>query len=102
MASMRTLPSDVQAYSRTPEYTELTVPKGLLKDHRTKPGVWGRIVVEAGSLHYHMGETGEEIELSPQLDGVVEPEAVHHVSPHGRVRFWVEFLKQVSSPVGQK
>lgn len=35
-------------YKRTPTFDEHTIPAGLRRDHRTRAGVWGRIVVEAG------------------------------------------------------
>jgi tellurite resistance-related uncharacterized protein len=38
---MKALPKTVVAYKKTPEFTELTLPAGLLKDHQTKEGVWG-------------------------------------------------------------
>lgn len=90
---MKTLPPDVQAYFRTPEFNEATIPAGLLRQHTTKAGVWGRIVIEEGSLLYRIAESGEEVVLSPERHGVVEPEAPHEVAPQGKVRFWVEFLK---------
>jgi len=47
---MKLLPDNVSPYKKTPEFTELAVPKGLLKDHRTKEGVWGKIVILEGNL----------------------------------------------------
>src|SRR4051812_38643256 len=43
---MASLPEHVQVYKQTPTFTEDNVPSGLLADHRTKAGVWARIVVE--------------------------------------------------------
>ena len=40
-----TLPAEVQAYRRTPEFTEATVPPALLKAHTTKDGTWALIHV---------------------------------------------------------
>lgn len=91
---MKTLPEGLTAYSRTPEFTETRIPRGLLREHSTKAGVWGRIVIESGALTYRIIESGEVVELSPRLHGVVEPEVLHEVSPRGKVRFWVEFLKK--------
>ena len=48
------LPDSVQHYRSTPIFDESTVPKGLLRDHETKVGVWGRIRVLEGALHYHV------------------------------------------------
>ena len=92
---MKSLPAEVRAYQRTSEFSETTVPAGLTRRHTTKPGVWGRIVVLEGSLRYRILEPEvEEHVLSPECDGVVEPEVAHEVEPLGRVRFLVEFLRE--------
>jgi tellurite resistance-related uncharacterized protein len=89
---MKTLPSDVNAYKQTPVFTEQTIPNGILNQHQTKPGVWGKIVVLKGKLQYTILEPEHElIELSPDKFGVVEPTMLHHVTPLGSVEFYVEF-----------
>ena len=46
-------PSDARAYKRTATPApEASLPAGLLRDHRTKPGVWAGIVVDAGQLAF--------------------------------------------------
>jgi tellurite resistance-related uncharacterized protein len=94
---MKQLPPDVVPYHRTAEFTESTVPRGLLRRHTTKPGVWGRICVLEGSLRYRILEPVQEEQLlSAERYGVVEPEVHHEVEPVGRVRFYVEFLRAPS------
>jgi tellurite resistance-related uncharacterized protein len=89
---MKQLPQDVAPYKRTPEFTELTVPDGLLHEHQTKESVWGKIVVLEGQLQYTINEPEKEvIILDPNLPGVVEPTVRHEVKPLGKVRFYVEF-----------
>jgi tellurite resistance-related uncharacterized protein len=89
---MKFLPTSILAYKRTPEFTERTVPAGLLRSHQTKDGVWGKIVVLEGSLLYRILEPAvEEILLSPDRHGVVEPTVRHEVVPSSGVRFFVEF-----------
>ncbi len=91
---MKPLPPDVVAYKRTPDFTQHTVPAGLLRAHTTKAGVWGRIVVVSGALHYRiLGDAPEECVLVPGHDGIVEPQVPHEVAPVGDVQFHVEFLK---------
>jgi len=91
---MNLLPDNVSPYKRTPEFTELTVPKGLLKDHQTKEGVWGKIVILEGNLEYTILEPEiEVIELSKIKHGVVEPKILHHIKPLGKVSFYVEFYR---------
>jgi tellurite resistance-related uncharacterized protein len=89
---MASLPDGLATYKRTPSFSESTVPAGLLADHRTKPQVWARIIVEDGKLEYTC-DRGTFV-LRPGIDGVVEPERSHHVRPLGPVRFHVEFLGQ--------
>jgi tellurite resistance-related uncharacterized protein len=91
---MKRLPADVAPYQRTREFTESTVPDGLLHRHTTKAGTWARIQVLEGSLRYRILEpTVEEHVLSPDTLGIVEPEVPHEVEPLGAVRFFVEFLR---------
>lgn len=91
---MKQLPLTVSAYKKTPEFTEKNIPKGLLNDHNTKEGVWGKIVILEGKLEYTIQEPEVEvIELSPDMFGVVEPTIKHYVKPLGLVRFFVEFYR---------
>ncbi|MGZ3275975.1 MAG: DUF1971 domain-containing protein [Caulobacteraceae bacterium] len=89
------LPANVRPYRRTPEFTEATVPAGLLRAHDTKPGVWGLIHVLQGCLAYRVTDPREpasETILTPEGEsGVVEPAVLHEVEPLGPVRFYVEF-----------
>ena len=91
---MKLLPDNVTAYKKTPEFDETNVPKGSLKPHQTKDGVWGKIVVLEGQLKYTITEPEEEVMiLSDVLPGVVEPTVLHEVEPLGKVRFYVEFYR---------
>lgn len=87
------IPEGLSAYNRTPVFTEQTVPKALLADHNTKTGVWGLIQVESGKLRYTIPGRKLEQELTPGAPGVVKPEELHHVTPLGPVRFFVEFWR---------
>ncbi len=90
-------PDDVVAYRRTPEFDATTTPAGLLGEHNTKAGVWGRIQVIEGALLYRVTDPRREASerlLTPESrPGVVEPQIKHHVALTGPVRFYVEFLK---------
>ncbi|MCZ6832042.1 MAG: DUF1971 domain-containing protein [Gammaproteobacteria bacterium] len=91
---MKDLPAEVTSYKRTPEFTNETVPKGLVRAHQTKAGTWGKIVVLEGQLRYRILEPEhEEVDLSPEKHGVVEPTVLHEVEPLGKVRFYVEFYR---------
>ena len=91
---MKQLPPGLTSYKRTPEFSEATIPAGLLREHKTRAGVWGRIHVTSGSLRYRILEpTLEEHILDEATFGIVEPDVLHEVEAIGRVRFFVEFLR---------
>lgn len=75
------LPSDVQAYKRTPTFTEQTVPEALLNEHFTKAGTWGLLVVEHGKLQYVVTEPGFKKEhfVESGATAVITPEHKHYV-----------------------
>jgi tellurite methyltransferase len=87
------LPAHLVIYKQTPEFTEATIPAGLMRDHTTRAGVWGRIVVLAGSLRYRVESLAVDQLLGPGTPGIVAPEVPHSVAPEGPVRFFVEFLR---------
>lgn len=92
------LPAGLEAYKRTPTFTQSTVPTGLLADHATKDGIWGRIHVEQGALRYVVTDSrrkrSEHVLTPHDRPGVIEPTILHHVEPLGPVRFHVEFLRR--------
>jgi tellurite resistance-related uncharacterized protein len=91
------LPADAVAYKRTPDFTETTIPDALRREHTTKRGVWGRIVVDDGRVRYIVDVPALDVVLERNLPGVVVPEVRHRVEPLGPVRFHVEFLRSPSS-----
>ncbi|MEO7410774.1 MAG: DUF1971 domain-containing protein, partial [Sphingomicrobium sp.] len=44
----------ISPYKSTPVFDEKTLPAGLRKEHRTKPGVWGVIRMLEGRLRYRV------------------------------------------------
>ena len=91
---MKALPEGISRYGGTPEFSEGAIPANLLRAHRTKAGTWAKIVVLEGRLRYRILEPEpEEIELSPERPGIVEPEVLHEVEARGRVRFRVDFYR---------
>ena len=91
---MKKLPPEVVHYKTTPEFSQDSVPAGLLRNHTTAAGVWGRIVVHEGSLRYVIEAPAlEEHLLVPGSAGIVEPQVAHHVALAGPVCFCVEFYR---------
>ena len=86
------LPFGCKAYRSTPVFTEATVPPGLLRSHRTAPGIWGLIHMLESRLLYRVLDPPSERVLDPKsAPGLVEPGVAHEVAPLGLVQFQVEF-----------
>lgn len=92
------LPEHFVAYKRTPEFDGQSMPKGLLKTHATKRGVWGRLTVLQGQLLYcsHAPLDGRHVVAAP-AHAIIVPELEHHLEILGPVRVYLEFL---SAPRG--
>jgi len=91
---VKSLPSNLEKYKCTPQFDETSVPPGLLKAHQTKEGTWGKIVIVSGKLSYRILEPEfEQLVLSPDSFGVVEPTILHEVAPIGKVTSYVEFYR---------
>ena len=91
---MKSLPKGVSSYAKSPTFTESSIPVSLQKSHKTKADNWARIVVLEGRLLYRiLTPEIEEIELSPDMSGIVEPEVPHAVEAIGSVRFYLEFYR---------
>lgn len=86
------LPVSVVKYSESPLFDQDTVPDALLRDHNTKAGVWGRIVVTEGALTYLREGRPAQI-VSPDKPALIYPEEPHSVQPKGAVKFKVEFYR---------
>ncbi len=92
---VKELPENVMPYKRTPEFTEQTVPQGLLTRHKTRTATWGEIVVLEGSLTYRILLPEEKAyRLVPGHSGIIEPTVLHEVDPDGEVRFYIQFYRE--------
>eukprot|EP00808_Paulinella_micropora_P018396 g32540.t1 len=88
------LPYGVVNYKTTSSFTYNTVPTGLLADHNTGKGIWGRIVVEKGKLQYTLQESGKSYVLQPGLSGIAQPQEKHAVKLLDEtIVFHVEFFR---------
>ena len=82
-------------YRSTPVFDENTVPAGLRREHRTKPGVWGIIRVIEGRLRYQVLDPASEVVLEPGRPGLVLPNVPHLIEPLGPMRMQVEFYNEL-------
>lgn len=86
------MPEAAREYKRTASFDEKTLPSALGTAHRTKPGTWGRIVVEAGEVEYHV--RGRVHVLAPGAPGLIEPERLHRLAVRGPFLLHVEFWRE--------
>jgi tellurite resistance-related uncharacterized protein len=86
-------PKTLSAYKKTPNFTEVTVPKAFLQAHATKEGVWARLHVLEGCLTFFDDVTGAQSLLPPGIHSCIFPSRKHHIAPEGQVRFFVEFCR---------
>lgn len=84
----------LEEYKRTPEFDADSIPQGLRHDHRTKAGIWGRIVLLDGSLRYCLDDgSGRSWYLAPEREAWIPPDVPHHVEAVGPVRFYISFWR---------
>jgi tellurite resistance-related uncharacterized protein len=81
-------------YKRTSVFDENTLPAGLRREHRTKPGVWGVIRVLDGRVRYQVIDPASEVILEAGRPGLIRPDEPHLVEPLGPVRMQIEFYNQ--------
>lgn len=94
LTAMKTLPATVTHYKSTAVFTEDTVPAAIQRGHTTAGDVWARIRILEGCLLYRITDPRvppEEVLLTPELPGVVEPRIEHEVQVIGPVRFQLDF-----------
>jgi tellurite resistance-related uncharacterized protein len=86
------LPKDVEVYKRTATFTAASAPAAIQRDHKTRAGVWGCLVVEEGALTFQFaGEEAMRVGAGERV--AIPPEKAHAVTPDDDARFHVEFLR---------
>lgn len=94
---MKSLPTNLTFYKRTPGFDQDNIPSDILGRHTTPEGIWGKIKVTEGSLTYRILEPDlEEHVLQINQDGVVSPQAAHQVEINGPVKFHIELYRQAA------
>ncbi|EJN05976.1 DUF1971 domain-containing protein [Phyllobacterium sp. YR531] len=79
-------------YRSTPLFDADTLPDALLREHRTKSGVWGVIRVLEGTVRYHvLDEAKLSLILTSRNPGIIHPEQPHRVEPIGMMKMRIEF-----------
>jgi tellurite resistance-related uncharacterized protein len=86
------LPAGLVLQRTTPTFDETSTPKGLRAAHAVAEGVWGRLVVTAGSLGFVFEDTPDNVRTVDAGDHqLIPPARLHHVVIDGPVQFAVEF-----------
>ena len=74
------MPEGLLFVRSSPEWTEQTVPQGLLRTHRLGHGTWGRILVQTGTLRFIMStEPPIDVVLGPGSSHAIPPDVEHEV-----------------------
>jgi len=92
------LPPRVEHTRTTPEFTEETVPAGLLSAHEVAADNWAVVRVLDGALRFVWEGPAAALparRMGPHATQVIPPSRPHRVEPEGRVRFRVEFHHEV-------
>lgn len=85
----------------TPVFDNDTVPVGLLNAHQIAKGVWGRLIVTAGSVRF-VFEDEPDSAVTVGAGGAVSipPGRLHHVELDGPTAFAVEFHRRPTESDG--
>ncbi len=90
--SLNQLPDGLTLQRTTPTFDEISTPKGLRAAHAVADGVWGLLVVEAGSIGFVFEDTPDDVRtVGPGEQQLIPPTRLHHVVIDGPVLFAVEF-----------
>ncbi|WP_088287877.1 DUF1971 domain-containing protein [Kineosporia sp. A_224] len=88
------LPDGAEHVRTTPDFDARTVPAGLLRAHRVADGVWGRLVVRAGTVVFRFeDEPDTPVTVTAGGHVVIPPGRLHHVEPDDGAGFAVEFYR---------
>lgn len=79
--------------------TEQTILPGILKNHETREGRYGFLVVESGALQFVWEQEGLVLDADPGHAIVIFPEKLHHVKITGKVQFYIEFYERPRASV---
>ena len=73
-----------------------SLPRGLLAEHRLKPGSWGRVTMLAGAIGFAWDDdaTLDRIMLTVGDVLMVPPQRPHHLELCGPFELQIEFLRE--------
>jgi hemoglobin len=92
------LPAGLEAYGRSPDFTQETLPASLQAAHATKAGTCALVHVLEGKLRYRLDPPHEgEVVAGAGQTVVIEPRMPHGVTFVEPGRIFVEFYRAKSA-----
>lgn len=93
-------PPPLQTYRTIGPFDCETLPGGLRRTHRLKPGAWGCLTVHSGEIRLHWddveeGADGAVVLLRPGSPTLVPPERPHHLEEVGSFTLSIAFQREV-------
>ena len=86
------MPRGYEEHRRTNVFDAASVPRALLREHRTKLGVWGKLLVHEGQLDFVALEPERRVtKLGAGDEHVIVSGLAHEVALHDGARFTVSF-----------
>lgn len=91
---------NLQTYRTVGPFDGESLPGGLRRTHRLKPGAWGQLTVHSGTIRLHWddmdgGEEGASVLLGPGPPTLVPPERPHHLEEIGPFSLSIAFQREV-------
>ena len=94
----RVWPEGLERYSETKLFDNTSVPRGLLAEHNTRRGVWGRLELASGALALcFAAPLDARVELDGPAWAAIPPTLLHHLELDTEVRFCVSFWRPSAS-----
>lgn len=92
LAPRGVMPPGAGAYSEIGPFDAASLPKGLLAEHRLKPGTWALVNVLEGAIRFAWDdETGGQDHLVAPAQIIVPPQVLHHVEGDGPFLLTITF-----------
>ena len=85
------LPSSVEIYARTPDFTHLDMPAALTVEHAYAEGVWAVLRVLEGAVLFSAANAPVVQTIPAGCFLTIEPELAHRLLVAGHARFFIEF-----------
>ncbi|MBS0476903.1 MAG: DUF1971 domain-containing protein [Proteobacteria bacterium] len=86
---------DLEPYRTIGPFDRATLPAGLLKEHRLKPGAWGQLEVLSGALRFvwDLPESGA-LDLVAGDEMLIPSETPHHLEIADDFSLRITFLRR--------